>query len=197
MQLLCRGSGGRRRSGDGIRGGLSSSRTYRARERPRQTAAILAFWCRLCESRATHDAARGSRRNYWPLPRRSQAGICRSPPVGAADFPAPSWGLWREAQLRCLEMRNFQPAGWRKWEENTFILDLAKPLSEIRKDFNGKWRGHLSKAQRSNIEVTRSAALEDFDRFEPLFLSLVQEERILCRSGRLLISSGSKQGAAL
>jgi lipid II:glycine glycyltransferase (peptidoglycan interpeptide bridge formation enzyme) len=83
-------------------------------------------------------------------------------------------GLWREAQLRCLEMRNFQPAGW--WEENTFILDLAKPLSEIRKDFNGKWRGHLSKAQRSNIEVTRSAALEDFDRFEPLFLGLVQEK---------------------
>lgn len=84
-------------------------------------------------------------------------------------------GLWHEAQLGCLERHNFLPAGERKAEE-TFILDLAKPISEIRKDFNVKWRGHLSKAQRSNIEVKRSAALKDFDSFQPLFLGLVQQK---------------------
>ena len=82
-------------------------------------------------------------------------------------------GLWLEAQVASLQLRGFRPLRRSKPNE-TFILDLANPLADIRKNFDSKWRGHLSRAQKSNIEVRRSVALADFDRFEPLFLDLVR-----------------------
>jgi hypothetical protein len=84
-------------------------------------------------------------------------------------------GQYLDAQVRCVEMHGFQPCAPRKLHE-TFILDLQRPLTEIRKSFDGKWRNDLSKAQRANIKVTRSVALADFDWFETLFLTLIQRK---------------------
>ena len=69
----------------------------------------------------------------------------------------------------------FKPSDQHKPRE-TFILDLRKPLPEIRKSFDRKWRNHLSKAERSEITVTRSVALSDFTCFESLFLKLATEK---------------------
>jgi lipid II:glycine glycyltransferase (peptidoglycan interpeptide bridge formation enzyme) len=60
-------------------------------------------------------------------------------------------------------------------------LDLTKPPSDIRKNFDGKWRGHLSKAERSDIEITRSVEPVDFDRLEPMFVNLVQSKGFTAR----------------
>jgi lipid II:glycine glycyltransferase (peptidoglycan interpeptide bridge formation enzyme) len=89
-------------------------------------------------------------------------------------------GRCLDAQAACLDKHGFQPCVRLKPPE-TFILDLVNPLAEIRKNFDGKWRNDLSKAQRSNIEVTRSVAPADFDRFEALFLDLIQKKGFTAR----------------
>jgi hypothetical protein len=83
-------------------------------------------------------------------------------------------GQWLEAQASCLRAHGFQHFGGQTHE--TLILDLAKPLSDIRKNFDGKWRNCLSKAERSCIEVTRTVAPADFDRFEPMFVNLSEKK---------------------
>jgi hypothetical protein len=83
-------------------------------------------------------------------------------------------GGWR-AEANGLEISGFRRSERHKPYE-TFILDLSTSLADIRKNFDGKWRGHLSKAQRSNIEVTRSLTLDDFDRLEPMFHSLIKSK---------------------
>ena len=69
--------------------------------------------------------------------------------------PPTRGGTALEAQARCLESKGFKfLLPYKQYE--TFILDLERPMDEIRKNFDGKWRSDLAKAQRSNIEVTRS-----------------------------------------
>jgi Acetyltransferase (GNAT) domain len=88
-------------------------------------------------------------------------------------------GEWGCAQATCLEKHGFR-ARVQKPQE-TFILDLAKPLAEIRKNFDSKWRTDLSKAHRSNIEIIRSVAPTDFDRFEALLIDLAQRKGFTVR----------------
>jgi lipid II:glycine glycyltransferase (peptidoglycan interpeptide bridge formation enzyme) len=89
-------------------------------------------------------------------------------------------GKWLKAQENCFEARGFQLLASHRPHE-TFVLELTRPLDDIRKGLDGKWRTDLSKAQRSNIEVTRSTVPADFDRFEPMFLSLIQKKGFSAR----------------
>jgi len=89
-------------------------------------------------------------------------------------------GRWCDAEIRLLESHGFRRSTGREPHE-TFIVDLSLPLTEIRKNLDGKWRGHLSKAQRSKIEVTRSVALDDFDRFKPIFQTLIERKEFTTR----------------
>jgi hypothetical protein len=84
-------------------------------------------------------------------------------------------GRWLENHAACLEMRGFRRSDRYKAQE-TFILDLARPLEEIRRNFDAKWRSDLSKAERLDIEITRSDEAADLSRFEPMFLDLVQQK---------------------
>lgn len=84
-------------------------------------------------------------------------------------------GQWQEDQNACFEMHGFRPYAGHKSRE-TLILDLVNPLTDIRKRLDRKWRNHLSKAQRSNIKVTKSVAPADFERFESLFCELVNRK---------------------
>jgi hypothetical protein len=79
-------------------------------------------------------------------------------------------------RIVALKQRGFRRSK-RIQTNDTFIVDLSNPLSIIRKNLDCKWRNHLSKAQRSNIHVTRSEALIDFDHFEPLLLDLMRAKR--------------------
>jgi hypothetical protein len=84
-------------------------------------------------------------------------------------------GGWQEVQDACIEACGFRHLGRHKRQE-TLILDLIGPLDDIRQRFNRKWRNHLSKAQKSNVIITRSNSVADFDRFEPLFSELAQKK---------------------
>src|SRR5579872_1578820 len=78
-------------------------------------------------------------------------------------------------QTTCFETRGFSRS--RRYEpQATFILDVAKPLEEIRNNFDSKWRSDLNRAQKINIRVTKTTAPADFDIFEPIFLELVQQK---------------------
>jgi hypothetical protein len=88
-------------------------------------------------------------------------------------IPALSGGLFRELQMARLEACGFRPCAHHKPRE-TFILDLANPLATIRSGFDPEWRRDLTKAEKAGVKITRSVELEDFDRFEQLFLDLTK-----------------------
>jgi lipid II:glycine glycyltransferase (peptidoglycan interpeptide bridge formation enzyme) len=83
-------------------------------------------------------------------------------------------------QTDMLQARGFRPLRPNK-QKTTIILDLRRSLPDIRKTFHGKWRGHLSKAERSNIRISRSTLVSDFDQFEPLFERLAQAKEFSVR----------------
>ena len=87
--------------------------------------------------------------------------------------PALGGGLYREVQMAKLEACGFRPCAHHKPRE-TFILDLARPLETIRNRFAPEWRRELIKAEKADIKITRSVELEDFDRFERIFLDLTK-----------------------
>jgi lipid II:glycine glycyltransferase (peptidoglycan interpeptide bridge formation enzyme) len=78
-------------------------------------------------------------------------------------------------RIAALKQRGFRNSSIQT--NDTFILDLCNSLAIIRKNLDRKWRNHLSKAQRSNLHVTRSEGLIDFDHFEPLLLDLMRAKR--------------------
>jgi hypothetical protein len=89
--------------------------------------------------------------------------------------PPLSGGQWLSEQASCFDLHSFFPSKQQKPAE-TFILDLSKPLEEIRKKLDGKWRSDLSKAERSNLRITKASSPSAFDSFEPLFLELVEQK---------------------
>jgi len=88
--------------------------------------------------------------------------------------PFVGWHLL-EAQAACLETRGFRRST-RHQAQETFVLDLAPSLSDIRRNFDAKWRSDLLKSEKSNLKITKSSELADFDRFEPLLLDLIREK---------------------
>ncbi|MHA7820213.1 MAG: lipid II:glycine glycyltransferase FemX [Erythrobacter sp.] len=54
----------------------------------------------------------------------------------------------------------------------TFAIDLAPDLDQLRKTLNGKWRTDLRRGERSGVTITRSSAEEDFLAFQPLLEQL-------------------------
>lgn len=87
--------------------------------------------------------------------------------------PAHSGGLFRELQKAKLEACGFQPCAHHQ-PRATFILDIARPLEAIRSGIAPEWRRDLIKAEKEDVTITRSVELEDFDRFERIFLDLTK-----------------------
>jgi hypothetical protein len=87
--------------------------------------------------------------------------------------PPLSGGRFQELQIATLKACGFQVCAQRRRRE-TFILDLAKPIAAIRKDADLHWRRNLAKAEKADISITRSVAVEDFDRFDRIFLELAK-----------------------
>ena len=87
--------------------------------------------------------------------------------------PALGGGQFRELQMAKLEACGFRPCARHKPRE-TFVLDLARPLETIRGGFAPEWRRDLLKAEKEDVRITRSVELEDFDRFERIFLDLTK-----------------------
>ncbi|MGB3808234.1 MAG: GNAT family N-acetyltransferase [Erythrobacter sp.] len=50
----------------------------------------------------------------------------------------------------------------------TFLIDLAPEMEDLRAALNGKWRSDLRRGERSDVTITRSTKREDFEAFQPL-----------------------------
>jgi lipid II:glycine glycyltransferase (peptidoglycan interpeptide bridge formation enzyme) len=83
-----------------------------------------------------------------------------APAIGDAD-----WNLEQE--------RRFRAAGFAVAEHqrryNTILVDLERPLEEVRAGFAKKWRYHLGRAEKAGITVDQGTDPHLFDDFVSLF----------------------------
>jgi hypothetical protein len=84
-------------------------------------------------------------------------------------------GSFQDAQISCLKDRGFHPASTQSARQ-TFVLDIRRPLEEIRRDFDAKWRSDLVKSEKADLRITRSVNPNDFDQFEQIFLELTKKK---------------------
>src|SRR3954454_21071877 len=86
--------------------------------------------------------------------------------------PAIGEERWNAAQDACLRAAGFAPGAHLR-PYRTMMVDLDRPLADVRKGFAKKWRNLLSSAERHGLEVTEGTEPERFDDFTPLFDELV------------------------
>jgi lipid II:glycine glycyltransferase (peptidoglycan interpeptide bridge formation enzyme) len=91
--------------------------------------------------------------------------------------PPPSGGFFQKVQAHCLEASGFRPG--LSQARKTLLLDLAISPDEIRRNLDPKWRGSLVRAEKNGIGITRSAELQDFERFNHLFLECTERKRFM------------------
>jgi lipid II:glycine glycyltransferase (peptidoglycan interpeptide bridge formation enzyme) len=89
--------------------------------------------------------------------------------------PALNGGLFQDLQAACLAARGFRPCS-RQAQRETIVLDLLRPLDEIRRSLDPKWRSDLVKSEKAGIKITSSIELNDFDNFEKIFLDLTERK---------------------
>jgi lipid II:glycine glycyltransferase (peptidoglycan interpeptide bridge formation enzyme) len=89
--------------------------------------------------------------------------------------PALNGGLFQDIQASCLKDRGFHPSSQQP-ARKTFVLDLLRPIDEIRRSFDPKWRSDLTRAEKAGIRITRSVELSDFDHFERIFSDLTKQK---------------------
>lgn len=89
--------------------------------------------------------------------------------------PAPGDPAWNEAVTHCLTAQGFAPAT-QGAKYRTILLDLHRPLSEIRARLAQKWRNCLNKAERSNPTPQIATRVDDFDKFTALFDQFVSRK---------------------
>ena len=92
-------------------------------------------------------------------------------------------------EKRHLTLRAVAPCGPEEWNENlseifeshgfarterardyfTIVLDLTRPLEDVRRSFLQKWRNCLNKSERQNLEVDSGTDIALLERFSALF----------------------------
>lgn len=70
-----------------------------------------------------------------------------------------------EAAFSGYRRENFPPGTTTR----TLVLDLAKPLDQLRKNFDPKWRNKLSGAEKNNLTLVEGHSEELFQKFVALF----------------------------
>ena len=81
----------------------------------------------------------------------------------------PEWALEKELGFDFIEQAGFKKT---KTTFETLWLDLTPSLEELKKKLNRKWRNHLSKAERSPLEISidnKGAHLDQFLRSYDIF----------------------------
>lgn len=89
--------------------------------------------------------------------------------------PALAGGLFQDIQTSCLKSRGFYRNSEQSARE-TFVLDLERPLEDIRSGFDPKWRSDLTRAEKAAIKIVRSVDVADFNHFERIFLDLTKKK---------------------
>jgi hypothetical protein len=63
-------------------------------------------------------------------------------------------------------------------QKKTFLINLAKPINELRAGLDGKWRGHLNRAEKNNLMVVEGTESQLFDRFHPIHKELLEKKEL-------------------
>ena len=86
--------------------------------------------------------------------------------------PAIGEEAWNLVQDDCLLAAGFRP-GDHLNPYRTMLVDLGRPLADVRKGLAKKWRNLLNSAERQELDVTEGRDPRLFDDFMPLFDELV------------------------
>jgi hypothetical protein len=90
-----------------------------------------------------------------------------APPIGDE--------AWNAAQERSFLSAGFRPAvGVRRHQ--TMLVDIARPLDEVRAGFAKKWRYELGRAEKAGIEVAEGTDPALLMSFQPLFEEFVERK---------------------
>lgn len=84
---------------------------------------------------------------------------------------------WNLVQDECVLTAGFRPAEHVR-PYPTMLVDIGRPLDEVRSGLAKKWRYHLKQAERAGLEVTQGRDPRLFDDFMPLFDELVARKAI-------------------
>ena len=82
---------------------------------------------------------------------------------------------WNAAQSELFATAGYYPSS-RAASYRTLVMDIERPLGEIRSSFAQKWRNCLNCAEKSGIQIKRGSDEELFDRFCTLYDELVQRK---------------------
>jgi len=88
-------------------------------------------------------------------------------PIGDAD--------WNESATAVFKSCGFLPTD-RGSAYRTIVLDITRPLEEIRKSFHQKWRNCLSKSERQGLEIEGGHDPKLLDEFSELFHGFVERK---------------------
>src|SRR4051812_776046 len=86
--------------------------------------------------------------------------------------PAIGEERWNAAQDAGLRAAGFAPGAHLR-PYRTMMVDLDRPLADVRKGFAKKWRNLLSSAERQGLQVAEGTDPDLFEDFTPLFDELV------------------------
>ena len=92
-----------------------------------------------------------------------------APPIGDEG--------WNGVQDECLVAAGLARAQHLR-PYRTIVVDIARPLTEVRGGFAQKWRNHLNNAERRSLHVTAGRDPRLFEDFAPLFDELVARKAI-------------------
>jgi len=79
---------------------------------------------------------------------------------------------WNALQDECLRAAGFRPAAHLR-PYRTMVVDIDRPLADVRTGLAKKWRNLLSSAERQELQVTQGRDPRPFEHFAPLFDELV------------------------
>lgn len=88
----------------------------------------------------------------------------------------------KSMEERCYEANGFSVSSHLA-AERTIVVDVDRPLAEIRDGFAAKWRRDLNRAEREPIEVSFGQGLELFEEFQGLFDELVARKELAVALG--------------
>jgi hypothetical protein len=96
--------------------------------------------------------------------------------------PAIGDAAWNVEQEHCFLAADFRPVeNARRY--NTISIDIARPMEDVRASLAGKWRNHLRKAEKAEVDVTAGSDPALFDDFQPLFDEFVARKSFAVELG--------------
>ena len=87
-------------------------------------------------------------------------------------------GAFQDVQAATLKSCGFERSTQPRARE-TFLVDLARPLSVVRKSDDHHWRRNLAIGEKTDLRITRTVDEADFDRFECIFLELTKRKAFM------------------